>query len=211
MSKRFRARICGAVAAALLSAACDATTITEQSFGAVVTLVDSGTALSTAHTFVLPDTVIRLTTTGTAVSPEVADTLIHEIRAHFLALGWTELRDTLTSQPDVVVLVAASTRIETGVAYTSWYSSWGYLPYWGPTVDASWAWGVPGGAVPYSFQAGSLLVTMLEVRAPQNSEKKIPLLWAAVLDGVVGDASTIGRVIDGIDQAFEQSPYLRLN
>ena len=210
MSFPLRAKLCVAAAAALFAAACDATTITEQSFGAVVTLVDSGPALHTARTFVLPDTVIRLAE-GTAVSAQVADTLIREVRAQFLALGWTELRDTLTSHPDVVVLLAASTRTETGVAYTGWYSAWGYLPYWGPTVDASWGWGVPAGAVPYSFQAGTLLVTMLEVRAPRDSAKKIPLLWAAAIDGVVGDASTIDRVIEGLDQAFAQSPYLRLN
>ena len=210
MSTQLRARVCGVAAAALLASACDATTFTEQSTGAVVTLVDSGPALKSARTFVLPDTMMRLST-GSAVSPEVADTLIAEIRAHFLSLGWTELKDTLTSLPDVVVLAAASTRIETGVAYTSWYSSWGYLPYWGPSVDASWAWGVPGGAVPYSFEAGTLLVTMIEVRGPRDSTKTLPLLWAAAVNGVVGDESTIGRAIEGIDQAFEQSPYLKVN
>ena len=197
-------------AGALLAAGCDATTLTDQSFGAVVTLVDSGPALKTARTFVLPDTVIRLAQ-GTAVSAEVADAMVREVRAHFLELGWTELQDTLTSRPDVVVLLASSTRIETGYVYTDWYSSWGYLPYWGPSVDASWAWGVPGGAVPYSFQAGTLLITMLDVRAPRDSAKRIPLLWAAALDGVIGDASTIERAADGLDQAFAQSPYLRLN
>jgi hypothetical protein len=203
--------LCFLGAAALAAAGCDDTSITDQSFGAVVTLVDSGAALKTARTFVLPDTVIRLSVSGTSVSPTVADALIREIRGQFLLLGWTELPDTSTSHPDVLILVAASTRIETGVAYGSWFSDWGYLPYWGAPVDASWAWGVPGGAVPYSFQAGTLLVTMLEVSAPRDETKRIPLLWAAALDGVIGDDSTIPRVIDGIDQAFEQSPYLRLN
>ena len=127
-------------AGALLAAGCDSTTITDQSFGAVVTLVDSGPALSTARTFVLPDTVIRLSTTGTAVGPEVADTLIAEIRAHFLALGWTELTDTLTSHPDVVVLVAASTRIETGVAYTGWWAS--LLVSTVGAIVLLWVWGM---------------------------------------------------------------------
>ena len=211
-ARMLRLRFLWAVAVvALVAAACDDTQITEQSFGAVVTLVDSGPALKSARTFVLPDTVIRLSTGSTSVSPEVAKALIKEIRAQFLLLGWTELTDTATSHPDVLILVAASTRVETGVAYGSWFSAWGYLPYWGAPVDASWGWGMPVGAVPYSFQAGTLLVTMLEVRAPRDSTKRIPLLWAAALDGVVGDESTIPRVIDGIDQAFEQSPYLRVN
>jgi hypothetical protein len=52
---------------------------------------------------------------------------------------------------------------------------------------------------------------MIEVSAPRDATKTIPLLWAAALDGVVGDASTIERIRAGIDQAFEQSPYLRVN
>ena len=205
-------RLCTTGAAALLAAACEGNTLTEQSIGAVVTVVDSGAALRSARTFTLPDTVIRLSQVGTAISPALARELVAEIRMHFITLGWTEVRlDEPSLRPDVLVLVAASTRVETGFLYSDWFSAWGYLPYWGASVDPSWAWGFPGGAVPYSYQAGTLLVTMIDVRAPRSETKTIPMLWAAGLDGLVGDASTMARIHAGIDQAFEQSPYLRLH
>jgi hypothetical protein len=211
VGRRARRDLCWSFAAALLTVACEGITITEQSLGAVVTVVDSGPALQNARTFVLPDTIIRLSVSGTAVSPAVARALVDDVRAHLVAMGWTEMPDASASHPDVVVLLAASTRIQTGVIYGDWYSAWGYLPYWGAGVDPSWAWGYPGAVVPYAYQAGTLLVTMIEVSAPRDATKTIPLLWAAALDGVVGDASTIERIRAGIDQAFEQSPYLRVN
>ena len=126
-----------------------------------------------------------------------------------------DVREGLTKaalvRPDVVVLLATSTRVQTGVIYSDWFAAWGYLPYWDASVDPSWAWAFPDGVVPYAYQSGTLLVTMIDVRAPRADTKTIPMLWAAGLDGLVGDSSTTARIRAGIDQAFEQSPYLRLN
>jgi hypothetical protein len=203
-------QLCIMAAAASFAAACDGPIITGQSLGAVVTVVDSGPALRSARTFVLPDTVIRLSQ-GSAISPTLARELVAEIRAHFVALGWTEILDDPASHPDVIVLLAASTQVQTGLLYSDWFPAWGFLPYWGTSVDPSWAWGFPGGAVPYAYQSGTLFVTMIDVRAPRDETKTIPMLWAAGLDGLVGNSSTLARIQAGIDQAFEQSPYLRLN
>jgi hypothetical protein len=205
-------QLCG-ISAALLAAACGGMTINSpQSFGAVVTVVDSGPALRRARTFVVPDTVIQLAERGSAISPTLAHQLVIQVRANFLAMGWTELPAAAESRPDVVVLLAASTQIQTGVAYGDWYSAWGYLPYWGTSVDPSWAWAYPGGTVPFSYQTGTLLVAMLDLTAPRDTTiRTIPLLWAAALDGLVSDGSTMTRIRAGIDQAFAQSPYLRLN
>ena len=65
--------------------------------------------------------------------------------------------------------------------------------------------------VAFSYQTGTLLVSMIDVRSQHTDAKTIPLLWAAALDGLVGDQSTMTRIRAGINQAFEQSPYLRLN
>src|SRR4051812_39938944 len=123
-------RLATVAAAALLAAACGSSDIvTVESFGAVVTVVDSGPALGSARSFVLPDTVIRLSLDGTPIGPTLAHELVAEVRAHLVALGWTQLRDSAGSRPDVVVLLAASTKVQSGLAYADWFSSWGYLPY----------------------------------------------------------------------------------
>jgi hypothetical protein len=203
----------GIAAAALLAAACEGPNTTNvRSFGAVVTVVDSGAALRSARTFTLPDTVVLLSQVGNAMGPALARELVAEIRAHFVSLGWIEVRlDEPALRPDVLVLVAASTQVQTGVLYSDWFSAWGFLPYWDTSVDPTWAWAFPGEVVPFTYQTGTLLVTMIDVRAPRSDTKTIPMLWAAGLDGLVGEASTMARMHAGIDQAFEQSPYLRLH
>jgi hypothetical protein len=210
---RFPTAVCCLATAALLAVACDGTTLdSPQSFGAIVTMVDSGGALRRSSTFVLPDTVVRLSQFGTPIGPTLAHQLIIQVRAHFRAMGWTELANERGAHPDVLILIAASTQTQIGLAYGDWFSSWGYLPYWGGSVDQSWAWGYPDGAVPYSYQTGTLLVSMIDVSSPRDATTKtIPLLWAAALDGLVGDGSTVERIRAGIDQAFVQSPYLRIN
>lgn len=211
MSSQTRRRLCGVAAIVVIAAGCDVTNPGEVPFGSVITLVDSVSSdLGTARTFAMPDTVIEVA--GSAFSFDHANDqqVVDRVRQHLVALGWREVAG-VDANPDVVVLNAASTRIETGVAYFGWFDSWGYLPYWG-SVDGSWAWGLPAGAVPYAFPAGTLITVMLDLRVPRGSDpdKRIPLLWASAVDGLVNGSFTVERALDGVDQAFAQSPYLRI-
>lgn len=179
--------------------------------GAVITVVDSsGPALHDALTFVLPDTIVELATSVVRLDHDEDHAIVSSIRDHLIANGWQDQSGDTTARPDVVVLTAATSRIQTGVVYTDWYGAWGYLPYWGPAVTDSWTWSTPSGAVPYSFPAGTLLIVMIAVRDQRVDTQEIPLLWAAAIDGVISGASaTAQRARDGIDQAFAQSEYLR--
>jgi uncharacterized protein DUF4136 len=197
--------------AAFVASSCQSDTLlSTQGLGAVVTVFESGPALSNARTFVLPDTVVQIPQFDGNMTPAAAHALTAATRAHFIALGWTELPDARTSQPDVIVLMASSTRVETALVSAGWSASWGYLPYLSPTADPSSVWIAPGGAIPYTYQVGTLVIAMLDVRAPPDSARRDRLLWVAGLDGVVNDPSVLSRALDGIDQAFAQSPYLRV-
>lgn len=209
MSSASRRRLSCAAALAVIVAACGVDNFVGATpFGSVITLVDSSTMLPPSPTFAMPDTVIE-TSASIGIDHSNDHRIVARVRENLVALGWREVSGP-GSAPDVLVLNAAATRIETGVAYGGWFDSWGYLPYWGPSVDGSWGWGAPVGAVAYSFEAGTLLTVMLDIRAPNSSAKRIPIRWAAAVDGVVNGTSTIDRVIAGIDQAFAQSPYLRV-
>jgi hypothetical protein len=109
----------------------------------------------------------------------------------------------------VLVVVAATTRIEVGISYSNWYGAWGYLPYWGATANPAWAWGAPVG-VPYFYEVGTLVVTMVDLRAPRETTGRVPLLWIAAINAVLSGDATIDEAFRGIDQAFLQSPYLRI-
>ena len=211
MSHALRCNLHGlAVAACVLwAAACNNGNLTSTSLsGSVVTLVDSGPALESALAFALPDTVVELPVTSNTLGHAADREITATIRRHFLDMGW---RDAVTAgvSPDVVIITAAMTRIQTGVIYSDWYSGWGYLPYWGAPVNSSWGWGAPVGAIPYEFPAGTLIVVMLDLRAQHADTRTITLLWAAAVDGVIrSQATTAERALVGLDQAFTQSPYL---
>ena len=199
------------LATVLLGTACQSADVLSTELpGAVLTTVQDGPALAAARTFALPDTVIDLPANSASIGHESAAAIVGRVRAHLLRLGWVDVGKSSAAQPDVVVLIAASERLQTGWAYVDWYGAWGYLPYWGPTVGPTSAWGIPGGAIPFSFAAGTVLVTMLDLRNQRGSVDDIPLLWAAAVDGVItGPTSTLDRALLGIDQAFVQSPYMR--
>ena len=212
MAKKFVGLLAATVVTTVLMPACYATdynSVPSDLPGVVITVVDQGPALASARTFALPDTIVELPLGSNTIDHAFDHQIIANIRAHMVGLGWQDVGTNPAARPDVVLLVADNTRIQTGVAYVDWFGAWGYLPYWGPTVDAGWGWGVPAGAVPYAFQAGTILITMLDRRADNPTLRSIPLLWAAGIDGVVTNAaSTAERALIGVDQAFAQSPYL---
>ena len=214
MARNIVRLLCATVAVAVLMPACYASDYNNAAPdlpGVVITVVDNGPALASARTFALPDTMVEVPLGSNTIDHVSDHRIVASVRAHMVALGWQDVGTNPAAKPDVVLIVAASTRIQTGVAYFDWFGAWGYLPYWGPSVSSGWTWGVPAGAVPYAFQAGTIIIAMLDRRAENPDRQNIPLLWAAGIDGVVtSSASTTERALVGVDQAFAQSSYLKV-
>ena len=173
----------------------------------VVTVVDSQQPLRVARTFAMPDTVIHsLRRQGTGVIGHDADAqVLARVRANFRVMGWREVTDLKAERPDVAVLNILFEDTNTGVAYTDWWGDWGYWPGW-PGYGPDWAWGVPSG-VEFNFESGTLAIVMLDLRGGEPNFKRVPVLWAAGIEGAVVTTS-VGDLLNGIDQAFAQSPYL---
>jgi len=195
----------------LLTSSCLSNNIvTADGSGAVVT-VDGSAGLHNARTFALPDTIVELPTGSIGISKSAADEIVSRVRANLVRLGWTDVGTNPAVPPDVVVLIAAAERVQTGVGYSDWFGSWGYLPYWGASVSSASVWAMPDGAIAVSYEVGTVLITMLDLRDQRGTKDDIPLLWAAALDGVVtAPGNTLARANLGVDQAFAQSPYLRI-
>ena len=197
-------------AASLAAAGCydnqDVTSVSD--FASVTTLVDSQAPLRAARTFALPDTVIHVSLQGapTVTTHDGDAQILARIRTGFIALGWREVTDVRAAGADVVILTAVLEREQTGVAYGGWGSSWGYWPGW-PAGYTGYGWGFPGAGVEFTYEAGTLLITMLDLLHGDASTKRVPLLWAAGINGVLTSTSLQGA-LDGITQAFVQSPYL---
>jgi hypothetical protein len=193
-----------------LVGACDTNGISPNTVAWVTTLVDTATpALAAARTFAVPDTIVELD--GILAIDHASDPVIAaQVRSQFLSLGWIEKADTVGGNPDVVVVIGVTTRVEEGVSYAGWYGNWGYLPYWGG-ADPAWAWGAPVGAIPYTYEVGTMVLTMVDLRAPRRTTKQVPVLWVGAMNGILNGGDVLPRVFTGIDQAFEQSPYLQRN
>ncbi|MBL7965133.1 MAG: DUF4136 domain-containing protein [Flavobacteriales bacterium] len=162
-----------------------------------------------AQTYALPDSVIIISgSLAEGEAPEMVqalygDQIVARIRANMNANGWTEIN--VADTPDVVVLPAA-VRTENIDVYYYWGGYWGwYYPWYG------FGWYYPGYYPQYSaYTTGSLIIQMT-VPGETSATGNNPVMWIAVFNGLL-EGSTAGiadRVVSGIDQAFEQSPYLK--
>lgn len=206
---RLRMPMYVALVAAIASHGCYFDRIsTIRDFATVTTLVDSEPPLRDARTYAIPDTVIHSKQAVGAglIGHDADDEIIARIRANFAAYGWREVTDLAAERPDVVVLTVAFEQTNVGVAYTSWWADWGYWPGW-PAYGPEWGWGIPSDAVFFTYESGTLALVMLDIRNGNERDKKVPALWAAAINGILTQTSVDGA-LEGIDQAFAQSPYL---
>jgi hypothetical protein len=124
-------------------------------------------------------------------------------------LGYTLVDAALTpggTPPDFIVTVGALTQSYTAYVSYPWYGYWGgYYPYypWG-------GWGIyyPWGGVYYSYNVGTLVITMVKPTSlPDGGQMNA--VWAGALNGLVTSTSVTPPIVaNGIVQAFTQSPYL---
>ena len=66
-------------------------------------------------------------------------------------------------------------------------------------------------SVYYGYTAGSLLVEMMNLEADQESGKKLPVIWDSFIGGLLTSSEELNqqRTVDAVQQAFDQSPYLK--
>ncbi|MFO7670134.1 MAG: DUF4136 domain-containing protein [Bacteroidales bacterium] len=121
--------------------------------------------------------------------------ILNSINSHMEALGWTATEDP--DNADLVLFPAVWTN--TTVYY--WYDYWcWYYPYY-----CGWGWGYPSVS---SYTSGTLLMTLVA----DGQEYIEPIrVWTCAINGLLSGSYNTTRVINAIDQAFEQSPYLKTN
>jgi len=182
-------------------------------FASVTTLFDTAATFSSIQTYALPDTVTYIPREdGDEVPAVTQSAILSSLRSQLNALGWTEIvNPPRTSPADVYVTAYITT--QTNVYWTwIWWDYWYWYGGWPVGWGASTNWYYPGGWYPYSYSTGTLLVGMADARNASDNAQRVPLVWSAGINGVLADASTnLDIAISGIEQAFEQSPYLRGN
>ena len=109
--------------------------------------------------------------------------------------GWTYTEDEEAA--DVAILPAVWTN--TTVFYYYDYWCW-YYPYY-----CGWGWGYP---VTTSYTTGTLLMAMTSYNEDLAEPQRV---WVGAINGLLSGVYDVTRVKQGIDQAFVQSPYLKVN
>jgi hypothetical protein len=212
---------------ALALAACypgEVTSISE--LDTVTTLFDANADWSTFQTYAMPDTIIHIVgedQDSLPVDRTFDADILNMVRTRIEGFGYQLELDPENNPPDVVFLVTV-TASENWVAwrYWDWWGYWGYWPGWGwypPGYGPGWGWGYPccGGIGVARYTTGTLFVDMLDPKSPFEDEEDllIPVYWTAAMNGLLTGSGSTPQVLDRlsrvINQAFNQSPYLRVS
>ncbi len=162
---------------------------------------------SNYSTYHISDTIPRITNdpTDTIITGPEAEEIVNRIKEKMNARGFTFV--DRAANPDLAVIPAIVRVKSVGTSCTGWWGGYpGYWPpgYWRPGYGYYYPYcGI------YSYETGSLNIDLLDlVNAPDNNS--ISATWTAVLFGSLNssDAVNLDRALNGVDQAFEQSPYI---
>jgi len=171
--------------------------ITASESDVVATTHDKAFDFGAVTTYALSDSIVHITDGASDLLSRNYDAqILNLVTDNLDALGWTAVVDPGTA--DVVVLISATATAN----FSYYYSYWGwYYPGYCPGCY----WGYP--TATYSYTTGTLLIQMFH---PEDTDTKVAGLWIAALNGVLDDsaANKQTRLTRGINQAFDQSPYL---
>ena len=193
----------------------------------VVTRRDTSANFASFLLYAMPDTVVQINDTAEGsveLSHEFDGLMIATVEQNMAALGYVrvDIPDDPNdlpqdSVPDLLVLV---TMVGVDNSYYVWYPGWGYWdwwPGWGywPGYGPGWGWGYPGYVGRVTYETGTVFVDMIDPNDPTPGVEppEIPVVWTGALRGILsgGAATAATRIVNGLNQAFDQSPYLGRN
>ena len=167
----------------------------------VYTNFDDQFDFSSKGTYSMPDKIVKIEgDLGEGEEPEYVkepqnSQMLQKMEANMSARGWTRTEDP--ADADLVLFPAVWTN--TTIYY--WYDYWcWYYPYY-----CGWGWGYPSVS---SYTTGTLVMTLVADGEDYIEPSRV---WTAAANGLLSGAYNTTRVNNAIDQAFEQSPYLRTN
>jgi hypothetical protein len=182
--------------------------ITAAESDVVATLYSSSFDFGSVKRYAMPDSIFRLVdeengSDSDFLTREDEVRILAQIESSFEDRGYVKVDTNATPPPDFQVIVAAQAVDYWNLyTYNPWYGWWGYYWWYYP----------PATGVSYAYTIGSLFVQMgdFEERSPDDDATRTSYWWGA-MNGVLNDTSSNRekRVTNGINQMFEQSPYLK--
>jgi hypothetical protein len=169
------------------------------------TVYDDEYDFASKGTYALPDRIPRIT--GDLIDGEEPEfikepynsNILSTIASNMADLGWTQVEDP--EDADIQLLPAAWTN--TTVVFSGSYWCW-YYPYY---CGGWWYYPYPAAT---SYSTGTLVMVMNDLNA-ESTDGSTRIVWTAAINGLLTGTYNADRVNNGINQSFEQSPYLQTN
>lgn len=150
-------------------------------------------------TYAIPDKIVKIMDSD-GEDPEYVQEpfntqMLQKMEANMKDLGWDKVDDP--ENADIKLLPAVWTNTTIYYWYNNYWCMW--YPYY-----CGWGWGYPSVS---SYTTGTLLMTLVVDGEDYIDPFRV---WTAASNGLVSGAYDKTRVERGIDQSFEQSPYLNI-
>ena len=177
----------------------------------VYTAYDTSVNFSGFNTYYIPDSILLMTDESQDVywSDEDALEIVNAVVTNMNAYGYTRTEDKETA--DLGIQMSYVKQVTYFVGYDNPYWWWYYPYYWSPGYWGDWyGWHYPY-QVYYGYTAGSMLIEMMNLETGTASQKKLPVIWDSYIGGLLTNSAELNqpRSLQAVDQAFEQSPYLK--
>lgn len=194
-------------------------TVTYSDLDIVVTAHDTDFNFTQVKTYYLYDSVVHLKDTlnpenNVDLSRQFDQNILDMVRQNMTNYGYVLETEPESNSPDLIFTVKAmGTRNYFAYSYYPWYYwdwGWGWYyksaDYWYPYYPPYW-----GGTYVTSYEVGTLIFGLHDVRNATPTTDSIPVIWNADINGLLGStAATLEKRLEyGINQSFEQSPYLK--
>ena len=172
----------------------------------VYTNYDSGTDFKTFSTYHVIDSILIIGNNEKAAYWNNANSQkIVDAYASKLELAGYQPADDPQSADLVLQLSYVNT--------TYYFNAFSPGPWWN-SYPGYWNWGGWGWYYPYSFtysySTGSIIGELVDTNSPTPLNDKLTVVWNSYICGLLnGNNLSLARTLKAIDQAFEQSPYLK--
>jgi hypothetical protein len=176
-------------------------------FGELVATQPSASFAVPAGATYYIDPTVKVLNDQVASEVPLPDAIEQAIARNLEALGYVrETRTPPLDNADVGLKMSALVGV-TQVYYPGyWCDYW----YW---YSCYYSWYYAG-----SYTTGTVILDMGDLHANRDLGQKLPILWSAAMYGVLSDYLSTGgisaagtqRVVDAINRAFAQSPYLKV-
>jgi hypothetical protein len=171
----------------------------------VYTNYDPACNFAAKHTYAIPDKIMKIDDglingdDPDFIKEPYATQLLDKINQNMTNNGWTKVEKD--ANPDVL-LAPVAYELTTTYYYGGGYWDWWYGGWYG------WYYPYP---VTTSYSTGSLITTMLDPK-DLSPDGKMRAVWGFIINGLLEGTSAqfTERYSKGINQAFTQSPYLKL-